>query len=508
MWISRNGEKKEVVERLVAVAVDKDKGSPYALKWAIDNLLNRGQTVVLVHVNVKPRDSSHHSAPRFTQASIVSDENGSENGDPDTKDLFLPFRCFCTRKDIQSLNIVLENEDVAEALVEYVTQSAIEILVLGSASKNGFLRIFKATDIPGSVSKGVPDFCTVYVISKGKISSTRSASRPAPSVSPLRNQILYKVHIKQDQSETPRTSSIIAKAGAAKLPTEPPQHGMHTDMDFIKKGPNGKPYGEILSPKTDISFASSGRPSVDRTFPSVYDSFESSWSSRLSSCSDNHSSESLHLGRKSIETITPPEFSLFSRNSDKSSSSQTMEDVEAEMRKLKLELKQTMDMYSTACKEALTAKQKATDLQHWKMEEEQRLEEARQAEEVALVIVEKERAKSKAAIEHAEAAHRIAQLEAKNRINAEMKALKEAEEKNKVLQKLALSDVRYRKYTIEEIEVATNMFSESRKIGEGGYGPVYKCYLDHTKVAVKVLRPDAAQGRSQFQQEGRLEQKL
>ena len=34
------------------------------------------------------------------------------------------------------------------------------------------------------------------------------------------------------------------------------------------------------------------------------------------------------------------------------------EDVEAEMRRLKLELKQTMDMYSTACKEALTAKQK------------------------------------------------------------------------------------------------------------------------------------------------------
>lgn len=34
------------------------------------------------------------------------------------------------------------------------------------------------------------------------------------------------------------------------------------------------------------------------------------------------------------------------------------DDVEAEMRRLKQELKQTMDMYSTACKEALTAKQK------------------------------------------------------------------------------------------------------------------------------------------------------
>ncbi|KAG6507051.1 hypothetical protein ZIOFF_032391 [Zingiber officinale] len=44
-------------------------------------------------------------------------------------------------------------------------------------------------------------------------------------------------------------------------------------------------------------------------------------------------------------------------------------------------------------------------------------------------------------------------------------------------------------------------FTDRRKIGEGVYGPVYKCHLDHTAVAVKVLRPDAAQGRSQFHQE-------
>lgn len=34
------------------------------------------------------------------------------------------------------------------------------------------------------------------------------------------------------------------------------------------------------------------------------------------------------------------------------------DDGEAEMRRLKMELQRTMDLYSTACKEALTAKQK------------------------------------------------------------------------------------------------------------------------------------------------------
>lgn len=137
------------------------------------------------------------------------------------------------------------------------------------------------------------------------------------------------------------------------------------------------------------------------------------------------------------------------------------------------------------------------------MEEQKRLEEARLAEEAALAVAEKEKAKSKAALEHAEAAQRIAELEAQKRINAEMKALKESEEKSRVLSSMG-HDSRYRRYTIEEIEVATEYFAQSRKIGEGGYGPVYKCYLDHTPVAVKVLRPDATQGRSQFQQEVRL----
>lgn len=82
-----------------------------------------------------------------------------------------------------------------------------------------------------------------------------------------------------------------------------------------------------------------------------------------------------------------------------------------------------------------------------------------------------------------------------------MKALKESEEKTKVVTSMAEMDYRYRRYTIEDIETATEFFSRARMIGEGGYGPVFKCYLDHTPIVVKVLRPDATQGRSLFNQE-------
>lgn len=145
--------------------------------------------------------------------------------------------------------------------------------------------------------------------------------------------------------------------------------------------------------------------------------------------------------------------------------------------------------------------EQARELHQWKLEEARKVEEARQAEEAALQMVEMEKARCRAAIEAAQEAQMLAEIEAKRRLSAERLAKREAEERKRALDALAHNDVRYRKYTIEEVEVATNFFSESLKIGEGGYGPVYKACLDHTPVAIKVLRPDANQGRRQFQQE-------
>ncbi|XVE97787.1 hypothetical protein REPUB_Repub03eG0048900 [Reevesia pubescens] len=509
------GEIREGTNGLVAVAIDKDKNSQNALKWASDHLLEKGQTVILIHVKVKPFSS--YRSPLPTRLNQISDRNGDiplvcKDPDPYTKELFLPFRCFCTRKDINCKDVVLEDTDVAKALVEYVTHAAIEVLVVGASTKPGFLR-FKATDIPAIVSKGVPDFCSVYVISKNKISSMRSASRSAPAISPLRNQLLNQSSSKPTSPDHSHVSPPNSSR-AEKSRFEPMRNSTDSiesfRSPFTRRGLNGKSYPDLPMPETDISFVSSGRPSVDRTFPAFYDNQETNRTGpRMSNFSDidsNVSFESfgvdMQFGRTSVDINSPPDISLVSQDSERiSNSSAPMDDVEAEMRRLKLELKQTMEMYSTACKEALTAKQKARELQLWKLEEERRLEEARLAEEAALATAEREKAKSKAAIEAAEAAQRIAELESRKRVKAEMKALKESQEKRKALDALANSDSRYRKYTIEEIEAATEFFSEALKIGEGGYGPVYKACLDHTPVAIKVLRPDAAQGRSQFQQE-------
>ena len=59
MWLQKNQwDKKEGVNGIVAVAIDTGKGSQNAIRWAIDHLLPKGSTVVLIHVKHKPASLS------------------------------------------------------------------------------------------------------------------------------------------------------------------------------------------------------------------------------------------------------------------------------------------------------------------------------------------------------------------------------------------------------------------------------------------------------------------
>ncbi|KAG6509625.1 hypothetical protein ZIOFF_027625 [Zingiber officinale] len=428
----------------IVVAVDRDKSSHSAFKWALDNVVTAGQTLTLLHVNNKSSRGYEDEANYV--ASI-------------TRDIINPFRCFCTRKNVGCKDVIVEGIDVAKAIIEFVTVAAVEKLVIGASPKGGFIRSFKSIDLSTTIYKGVPDFCTIYVISKGKISSTRNATRHQSAVSPLRAQIEAPPTVMHDPPSQSIKNAMKGTSAASVSPWNMQKENELIGSPFNRGGTQGstqRSYGEIFV-ESDISFVSNDRPSTSGYPPrssNLSDSYEYSFeSSRKSTGAFSAGNESSYL-------------------SHASSSSQSMDDVEGEIRRLRLELQQTMDMYSTACKEALTAKQKAMELQRWKIGEEKRLEEA---------------------------SLKTTKMTAK-KFSAEIQSDNETEEK-KGFNDLSQTDLRYRRYTIEEIEEATEHFAENRKIGEGGYGPVYKCYLDHTPVAIKVLRPDATHGRSQFQQE-------
>ncbi|KAH0914641.1 hypothetical protein HID58_029087 [Brassica napus] len=450
----KSGEKRE---EIITLAIDRDKESQNALKWTVDNLVSKGQTLTLLHVKLKQFPSLPYSG-----------SYPNRSGDDGTE-LFLPFRCYCARKDVLCQDVIVEDISAAKGILDYVQKNAIETLVLG-ASKMNLLR-FKAADVSNTVMKRAPSFCTVYSISKGKISSMKSA-----------------------------TSSLPNSTMRSNMNVERRQHTMHRIHDeiqieikspFMRRGYEGRYQPSMTD--SDISFVSSGRPSVDLMFPSFDDHIEVPRLSVNSDYEENRISFATSSSSDKQSIDLGSSYTAFSSSSGRPSCSlSTQDEIEAEMRKLKMELKHTMDMYNSACKEAISAKKAATELHKWKADKERKLEEVRLSKEEAMAMAESEKEKSRVAIETAVAAHRIAELEAQ-------KTKHIIEENNKSVVKT--TDLRYRKYIIEEIEEATEDFSPSRKIGEGGYGPVYKGTLDFTQVAIKVLRPDAAQGRSQFQQE-------
>ncbi|GMI81380.1 hypothetical protein like AT5G12000 [Hibiscus trionum] len=444
-----------------AVAVDKDKNSQHAVRWAIDHLVISNPSIILIHVKNK--------------------NQGDNDSDYDINQLFIPFRGYCARKGIQVKEVIVEDVDICKALLDFVSKNLINNLVMGAATRNSLSRKSKH-DIPASLIKSAPEFCSVYVISKGKVLTMRTAQRPVsntatpPKVPSGMPPQIPSDHLDEDGIRRQFGKGESRNGGPDRLSVDNPLKLSTRDRDRQRSSPSN------LSFDLDAAMRA-GQPSCSQDSFSI----DADFSNKLSIGSIDFADQNLDF---SMVSATPT-----------GQLPQSSRDVEAEMRRLKLELKQTMDLYSTACKEALTAKRKANELHQWKMEEARKFEEARQAGEAALAMAEKEKAKCKAALEAAEAARKLAEMEAHRRRKAEFRAKKEADEKARALNVLANNDVRYRKYTIEEIEEATENFAPSNKIGEGGYGPVYKGKLDHTPVAIKVLRPDAAQGKKQFQQE-------
>ncbi|KAJ9692024.1 hypothetical protein PVL29_011223 [Vitis rotundifolia] len=433
----------------------------------------------------------------------MAPKGGRPPTETEMQQLFLPFRGFCARKGIEAKEVVLHDLDIASALVDYISNNSVGNIVVGASNRSVLTRKFRDPDVPTCLAKSAPESCAVYVISKGKIQSVRSAIR---SQTPTSSASSGVTQFQTPKGMSPRGPNL---GRPPQLPTESPTtedmgrsafrgswRSVEPDNGFFDRSTDSvqtTPRDKIMSSSKLFSPPQSRVNLHHRLRISENSSHQGS----VSGSSNYSAPSSFRSSSSSSENLE------FSGSSRSSLSSQTQNEMDAEMNRLKLELKQTMDVYNSASKEAMTATQRhrARDIHQRKTEEARRFPEARIGEETALAIVELEKQKSRKAMQAAQMAQRLAELEAHKRKNTELKAKHEAEVSGRAMDKLSHNDIRYRKYTIEDIEVATDYFSNSLKIGEGGYGPVYKASLDHTPVAIKVLRPDMSQGLKQFKQE-------
>ncbi|KAL9659636.1 hypothetical protein QQ045_024444 [Rhodiola kirilowii] len=448
-------EDERVAVPTTAIAIDKDKNSQQAVRWAVDNLINKKHSCVLIHV-------------RTQSLNILDPTPIPKGGRPPTEvemhQFFLPYRGFCARKGIEAKEVVIHDIEVSSALTDYINSNAISNIVVGASTRNALMRKFKNPDVATSLTKNAPDFCTVYVISKGKVQSSR-----------------------------PATQSIAPKAVSPELSSQTPNYGKDSvEIESIgSSAPNWGSEGSVRSAESFMNLKSRDKFSSSKLSPDMYErTARSSYNieSRSGISSETYSTNSPERSSfMSADTsFDNSQYSYGSEFSDGSLATYTPRDLDTEMRRLKLELRYTMDKYDTACRDVTTVKNNYHPANHAKSVTDARmLEDDTRFGGVFMSGVNLER--------HTEVPTGVSN-KGKNSEVMEM-------EKLTLMVDTLPKDVHYKRYAIEELQLATDHFSDARKVGEGGYGPVYKAILEEKTVAIKILKSDISQGVKQFQQE-------
>ncbi|KAJ3696220.1 hypothetical protein LUZ60_001597 [Juncus effusus] len=466
---------------VVAVAIDNDKNSQHALKWAADHLLTRGQIFYLLHVRRKITsvptpgeffylligclfvwmngfvlfawefDLILWCAAGYLPISDVGDDVAAtflEQSDHQTRELILPFQCFCSRRSVQCKEVILDEMDVPKAIVDFVQHRAIDKLVLGACSRSAIIRTFKQANVPTSVCKTAPDFCTIYVISKGKISSVRPAKRQNST----RNKSANPHHDLRSTGNTsfqsiksdPYTRDRIDGTPRSSIDRSSMYEYDERISDKIKWLDASEDSGSFISCPSPTRTSTDHPPAVFTRRSGPLNSSGKRLNVVLSSSASHDNIRSFYEDAKQ---------SFGSSGKDKT------EDVEEELIRLRLELEQKREMsHEQDFEDAFNRYSRGS----------------RHNSSESLPGV-KERKPT---------------------------PVPETREKRKLLEGF-ISETVYRRYSTDEMDQATEFFSEALKVGEGGYGPVYKSMLDHTLVAIKALRSDVSttQGLKQFQQE-------
>ncbi|VVA91663.1 unnamed protein product [Arabis nemorensis] len=428
---------------VTAIAIDKDKNSQHALKWAIENIVVDSPNCILLHVQTKLRIGAGENT-----------DQAPHDNQEEAHQFFLPFRGFCARKGIIATEVLLHDIDISSAIVDYITNNSIANIVLGASARNSFLKKFKSVDVPTTLLKTTPDTCAVFIVSKGKLLTSRSASRP--NTPQLHSPHLTKQAAFSMVSDPGPTSSNSSDSGRS----SPALNG-----DFSPPTPHYKPpfNRSSLSELSTEFYPSSHSADSNASFYSIL--------GRSTYGGSSQSSTTLVNGEDSF--------------SGGNITDQQNHNLEAEVRRLRLELQQF---------NASIGRESAPHLQGpTAIAGTEKLEEAKVAREMLRALSEMDKQKTQTASQADEMAHRLTEMEKQKRRLVEMQARFNEQEMD--------NNVSYRRYSIQDVEGATDGFSDDLKIGEGGYGPVYQAVLDNTSVAIKILKSDVSQGLKQFQQE-------
>ncbi|XP_073147051.1 U-box domain-containing protein 34-like isoform X2 [Henckelia pumila] len=425
---------------VVAVKRADGRGSQRAVQWAVENLMPNADCLLLVHVmpTITYIPTPSGGSIPVKELDASVVEMYINDAKAKCEEIFRMFKFQYGTNKIKTL--LLEGENAAFMLLRYVTDSRTTSLVLGSCSASYFSRKTKDSELPSVVLKHAPDTCNIYVVSANKIISNSLSHM----LTAERNLVSHGIS-KQESSLS--SSSAESKYGSCLSDENHPLSQEHTQR-----------------------------------FSSVY-------SSPVSKKSDQIAEDTIS------DTLRT------SGCQHKSSPCSGQCDIQAEIEQMQLKLENTINMYHKACADLGRAQSEVHLISSECIDEAQKVNATHQRVENHRKMAAIDKEKYLEAEKEIEKAKNLLVKEKYERQVAELKAHKGSLEKQKIVAALLSNDIRYRKYSRDEIQMATGSFSENKMIGEGAYGKVYKCSLDHTSVAIKVLRPDGPDRKEEFLRE-------
>ncbi|XP_073119782.1 U-box domain-containing protein 35-like [Henckelia pumila] len=478
---------------VVAVALSGSKRSKYIIKWALENLNQEGipEKVCFMLLHIFPEICSVPTpmGGGIPIAQVREDVAAAYRKEVkwQTREKILPYKTWCERKKVQVEVAMIESNEIVGAISDKISKHGIKKLVLGGSSTGGLFS--RGQNLSSRISECCPSFCTVYVVSKGKLSSVRPSD---PEALPITRD-----------HDTQRSSTFSPNHTFDSKPEWTSRGSSDTYSPFLPPSPQAK-HLRAVSAMSQSHFEGRTNPNDTQTLSSYY--IGEGEDDAISSSST--SSDIVDLKSKnssSVKSLTTDRSWMSDRSSSLNGSTEfssgSQVNVNFELEQLRMELRQVHGMYAKAQTEAIDASRKLNDLHQQRLEEAIKLQELSSKEEEAKELAERERIKYEAAKKEAEYAQECIKEEAALKLAAEKKAIRDVKTKQKLENSLAGPVKHYHEFSWEEIQSATSNFSNGLRIGMGSYGTVYKCNLRHTTAAVKILHSMAANRTKQFHQE-------
>ncbi|XP_071705806.1 U-box domain-containing protein 35-like [Rutidosis leptorrhynchoides] len=467
---------------VVALAVNGSRKTKYVVKWALDKFVNEGMLLFKLFF-IRPKISRIPTPMGTVPISQVREDiviAYKKEIEWQTCEKLLPFNNMCSKRKVEVEIVQIESDDIVDAIKQEIVKHSISKLVIGASSNGLFSRGWK---LSSRISESVPSFCTVYVISKGKLSSLRASDSETIGSSKDDSNNSDSSSITDSSEWTDQGSATsYSQFFSNSLPMQRVEALSSINRTLHKKTssvntPGNKFLDSYEEDETGVYYGSN----------SDYFRANSTISSNRSFLNENHSWTS----DQGSVSFAPSEISSEIQDNN----------INFELEKLRVELRHIRGMYAIAQSETLDASRTLNDLQKQQLAESIKLKELEVKEEEAKSLAQKEKNEHEAAKRQVEFIKERVRREAAVRKDAEEKVFQESRENEKLRNAITGTSLLYQTFTWDEIVAACSSFTDDLKIGTGGNGTVYKSSFHHTVAAVKVLHSQEVHRTRQFQQE-------